>query len=43
VLPWAGAKVTAAGVVWPAPGAPLAEAAAAASRHKLVWVDIDWP
>ena len=43
VLPWAGAKVTGSGVVWPAPGEPLAAAAEAASRHRLVWVDIDWP
>ncbi len=40
VLPSARLQVTGAGVIWPAPGAPLAEAAARASRHKLVWVDI---
>lgn len=40
VLPSAGLKVTRAGVIWPAPGAALAKAAARASRHKLVWVDI---
>ncbi|MDP1668848.1 endonuclease/exonuclease/phosphatase family protein [Phaeovulum sp.] len=43
VLPWAAAKVRGSGVVWPAPGAPLAETAEAASRHRLVWVDIDFP
>ncbi|MBW6507507.1 MAG: endonuclease/exonuclease/phosphatase family protein [Rhodobacteraceae bacterium] len=43
VLPWAGAKVTGSSVFWPAPGEPLAEAAEAASRHKLVWVDIALP
>lgn len=43
VLPSAALTVTAAGVVWPAPGEPLAEAAAAASRHHLVWVDITLP
>ena len=40
VLPSARLQVTGAGVIWPAPGAPLAEAAERASRHKLVWVDI---
>jgi endonuclease/exonuclease/phosphatase family metal-dependent hydrolase len=40
VLPSARLQVTGAGVIWPAPGAPLAEAAGRASRHKLVWVDI---
>ena len=37
VLPssdWEGAE---AGVLWPAPGEPLAEAAAAAGPHRLVW------
>ncbi len=43
VLPAAGLEVTGAGVLWPEPGAPLAEAAAAASRHRLVWVDIRLP
>lgn len=43
VLPWAAAQVTASGVVWPSAGTPLAEAAEAASRHRLVWVDISWP
>ncbi|MBY6067272.1 endonuclease/exonuclease/phosphatase family protein [Leisingera aquaemixtae] len=37
VLPSAGLTVTASGVVWPdGPDAP----AAAASRHRLVWVDL---
>ncbi|KEO61019.1 hypothetical protein DT23_10675 [Thioclava indica] len=40
VLPSARLQVTGAGVMWPAPGAPLAKAAERASRHKLVWVDI---
>jgi hypothetical protein len=43
VLPSADLAVTAAGVFWPAPGEPLADAAAAASDHRLVWVDIDLP
>ena len=33
----------ASGVFWPAPGDPLAEAAAAASAHRLVWVDLALP
>ncbi len=40
VLPDAQLTVLDAGVVWPAPGAPMAETVAAASRHRLVWVDI---
>jgi hypothetical protein len=43
VLPSAGLEVTAAGVLWPPPGAPLAETAAGASSHRLVWVDIRMP
>ncbi|SLN36372.1 hypothetical protein PSA7680_01747 [Pseudoruegeria aquimaris] len=39
VLPDARLKLRGAGLMWPAPGSP----AAAASRHALVWVDIDWP
>ncbi len=40
VLPAAGLRVVGAGVLWPAPGEALAETVAAASRHRLVWVDI---
>lgn len=40
VLPSADLTVTASGVFWPEPGAPLAPEAAAASPHRLVWVDI---
>ncbi|MEM6322517.1 MAG: endonuclease/exonuclease/phosphatase family protein [Pseudomonadota bacterium] len=43
VLPDRSFNVVDAGVVWPAPGEPLAEAAEAAGRHKLVWVDIAIP
>ena len=43
VLPGADLTVTDAGVFWPAPGAPLAAEAAAASAHRLVWVDIALP
>lgn len=42
VLPTADLAVTGAGVVWPAPGTPLA-AAAAATAHRLVWVDLALP
>lgn len=43
VLPDAALAVTGAGVFWPAPGAPLAEEAEAASAHRLVWVDVTLP
>ncbi|OWY16590.1 hypothetical protein B6V73_11310 [Thioclava sp. JM3] len=43
VLPSNDLHVEAAGVVWPEPVAPLAEAARAASRHKMVWLDIVLP
>lgn len=43
VLPSAGLAVAGAGVFWPAPGEPLAEAVAAASAHRLVWVDLALP
>ena len=41
VLPSAGLQVTGSGVYWPTPGTPEAELATTASRHRLVWVDID--
>ena len=44
VLPAAGLKVQAAGVLWPEPGGSEsgvgAETVARASRHRLVWVDL---
>lgn len=43
VLPDARLDVVNAGVVWPEPGADTAETVAAASRHRLVWVDIAQP
>ncbi|MFC2969404.1 endonuclease/exonuclease/phosphatase family protein [Acidimangrovimonas pyrenivorans] len=43
VLPAAGLKVTGAGVLWPAPGKPGAKTAEAASRHRLVWVELALP
>lgn len=42
VLPSADLTVTGAGVFWPADG-PMAETAARASRHRLVWVDLRLP
>jgi len=39
VLPAADLKVLGSGTRWPAPDS----LAARASRHALVWVDIDWP
>ncbi|HLS58312.1 MAG TPA: endonuclease/exonuclease/phosphatase family protein [Paracoccaceae bacterium] len=43
VLPDARLRVLAAGVVWPEPEEPLAEAAETASAHRPVWVDLDLP
>lgn len=40
VLPSADLRVRGAGVWWPRPG-EAADLAAAASRHRLVWVDLD--
>jgi len=40
ILPSADLTVTRSGVFWPAEGAPLAEVAARASRHRMVWVDL---
>ncbi|HDR27890.1 endonuclease/exonuclease/phosphatase family protein [Rhodovulum sp.] len=42
VLPSADLTVTGAGVFWPADG-PMAETVAAASRHRLVWVNLRLP
>ena len=33
--------VTGTGVVWPAPDDPFAKTVEAASRHRLVWVDVE--
>ncbi|WP_312529582.1 endonuclease/exonuclease/phosphatase family protein [Paracoccus sp. (in: a-proteobacteria)] len=43
VLPAIGLPVLDAGVVWPVDGDALAPSVQAASRHRLVWVDLDWP
>jgi len=41
VLPSAGLTVRASGVVWPEDGDPFLPVVKAASRHRLVWVDIE--
>lgn len=43
VLPSSDLTILDAGVFWPEPGQPGHGAAQAASRHRLVWVDIDLP
>lgn len=40
VLPSAGLRVLSSGVMWPLAEDPMASVAQAASRHRLVWVDI---
>ncbi|PIE13208.1 MAG: endonuclease [Rhodobacterales bacterium] len=41
VLPSATLNVVGAGVFWPAPDSNLHDLAATASRHRLVWVELD--
>jgi endonuclease/exonuclease/phosphatase family metal-dependent hydrolase len=41
VLPSRDLRVIDAGVYWPAPGTPGHDTALAASRHRLVWVDVE--
>ncbi|MGB3313244.1 MAG: endonuclease/exonuclease/phosphatase family protein [Albidovulum sp.] len=43
VLPSAGLKVLDAGVWWPEPGDPALAPVEAASRHRLVWVEVEFP
>lgn len=43
VLPGSTVKVLDSGVLWPADGQPLASEVARASRHRLVWADLDLP
>ncbi len=43
VLPSADLEFTGSGVYWPPTGQSGAEAATTASRHRLVWVDIEVP
>lgn len=43
VLPSSALRVVGSGVVWPAPGDPLQTVVEAASRHRLVWVDVELP
>ncbi len=42
VLPSADIRILDSGVYWPAPGSEAGEVAATASRHRLVWVDLDF-
>jgi hypothetical protein len=41
VLPSARLTVVASGVIWPAPDDPLWPSVQAATRHRLVWVDVE--
>ena len=41
ILPASGLRVVNSGVVWPDPPDPLAAHVTQASRHRLVWVDLD--
>jgi hypothetical protein len=41
VLPSAGLTLRDSGVVWPEEGDPFLPVVLAASRHRLVWVDIE--
>lgn len=43
VLPAQGLRILDAGVLWPDPQDDFAKTVEAASRHRLVWVDLDWP
>lgn len=43
LLPSADWNVLGSGVVWPAEGSPLRTTVEAASRHRLVWVDLALP
>ncbi len=43
VLPSRDLEVAGAGVIWPAPGEPLADLLAEGPPHRLVWVDIRLP
>lgn len=43
VLPSADLRVTSSGVWWPEPGTAEATLAETASRHRLVWVDVELP
>jgi len=43
ILPSADLGVLASGVLWPAPGEALHATVEAASRHRLVWVDLVTP
>jgi len=42
ILPSAGLKVVNSGIYWPENGTDAAAVAAAASRHRMVWVDLEF-
>ncbi len=42
ILPSADLKVVGSGVYWPEKGSKAAAVAAAASRHRMVWVDLEF-
>lgn len=41
LLPSKGQTIAGTGIFWPAEGQPLSQAAATASPHKLVWLDLE--
>jgi hypothetical protein len=43
VLPSAGLTIAGSGVFWPEAADPMAAVVAEASRHRIVWVDIEMP
>ncbi|MFD2844463.1 hypothetical protein [Paracoccus cavernae] len=43
VLPAQSLRILDAGVLWPDPQDDFAKTVEAASRHRLVWVNLDWP
>ena len=43
LLPSRDLRVTGSGVLWPAPDDPLHAAVVTASRHRIVWLDLDLP
>ncbi|MDA5092775.1 endonuclease/exonuclease/phosphatase family protein [Aliiroseovarius sp. KMU-50] len=42
ILPWAEAQILDTGVFWPAAGSEMAVTATTASRHHLIWLDLNF-